>query len=134
MEPDGEWNPKSLNLRSPKTPQELNIRSYLNYLESLPAFKRFFVQDRMIAVSAGESSKEQPEYDIAPFGIQDLQDCIFKILPEAVKTEYARIVRRIELVKLSIEALIESYAYSHGCRTPILIPVGQRSNFCRTGV
>ena len=23
-------------------------------------------------------------------------------------------------------------AYSHGCRTPILIPVGRRSNFCRT--
>jgi hypothetical protein len=23
-------------------------------------------------------------------------------------------------------------AYSHGCRTPILIPVGRRPNFCRT--
>jgi predicted GTPase len=106
--PVREWDPASLNLESPKTPKEINIRAKLDYLKSLSTFAGFFSQNRVAPVSSGQSGGGA-EFDIAPYGIQKLQDQIFQILPEIVKLEYARMVRRIELARLGVENLVASY-------------------------
>ena len=109
--PVREWNPDSLNLASPKTAKETNIRAKLDYLKSLTAFAGFFSQNRVVPVSAGQKgdTASSGEFDIAPYGIQNLQEQIFLILPDIVKLEYARIVRRIELARLGVENLVASY-------------------------
>jgi predicted GTPase len=106
--PVRDWDPASLNLESPKTAKEINIRAKLDYLKSLTAFAGFFNQNRVAPVSSGQQGGGA-EFDIAPFGIQKLQDQIFQILPEIVKLEYARMVRRIELARLGVENLVASY-------------------------
>lgn len=109
--PVREWNPESLNLESPKTAKEINIRAKLDYLKSLTAFADFFNQNRVAPVSAGQQGEAGSggEFDIAPYGIQTLQERIFQILPETVKIEYARMVRRIELARIGVENLVASY-------------------------
>ena len=118
--PTREWNPESLNLDSPTTAKEINTRAKLDYLKSLSAFTDFFSQNRVVPVSAGQSDGADGTFNTPPYGIKNLQDNIFQILPDAVKTEYARMFRRIELVRQSVESLVSTYItlqviYGIGC-------------------
>jgi len=121
--PIREWNPESLNLESPTTAKEINIRGKLDYLKSLSAFAEFFNQNRVVPVSAGQSDGADGAFNTAPFGIQILQDRIFQVLPEAAKVEYARMARRFELVKISTQKLVAGYIGNHIAYGVILSPL-----------
>lgn len=108
--PPRDWNPSSLNLTTPRTPKEINISEKLKYLSSLSAFAEFFTSGRAVPVSAGQKSHDGNEdLTIAPFGISGLQELIFRLLPEAPKVEYARVVRRSELAKQVVDGLVSKY-------------------------
>ena len=60
------------------------------------------------------------------------EDAAADILAEILEEEKAADGTLSELARGHCNAAANVHAYSHGCRTPILIPVGRRSNFCRT--
>lgn len=85
MKPTREWDPKSLNLKTPVTEKEKNIRQFIDYISSLPKFRSISDKNRIVPVSAGESFNDPLQY-----GIEDLKNKIYEALPDSAKTIFAR--------------------------------------------
>ena len=79
------WEPKSLDLKLPRTEKEKNIKKYLEYLGNINYFQDKFVEKKLIPVSAGESANDPMKY-----GINDLRRSIYLSLPDSAKTVFAR--------------------------------------------
>ncbi|MFW6311461.1 MAG: hypothetical protein ACOC1K_04415, partial [Nanoarchaeota archaeon] len=85
INPVRDWEPQNLNLKTPKTKKEKNIRKYIDYVSSLNCFSHLSFEDKIIPVSAGEEAKDPYQY-----GIEDLRNKIYEVLPESAKTVFAR--------------------------------------------
>jgi small GTP-binding protein len=83
--PVRDWNPDTLNLKTPVSKKEKNIRTYLDYVSSLNYFNNLSAENKLLPVSAGESFDDQNKY-----GIENLRNKIYELLPEAARTLFAR--------------------------------------------
>jgi len=104
MKPSRDWNPRELNLKTPVTEKEKNIRAYMDYVASLPHFNSFSSRGRMAPVSAGESFNDPHKY-----GMEDLRDKIHELLPDSAKTIFARAAH---LRKKEAGRIIQHYAHT----------------------
>lgn len=104
MNPVREWKPKEMNLKLPITEKEKNIRAYFKYMyDDLDVFKKLFEQERVIPVSSGEGNTPNDEL----YGIDDLKLKIYKLLPEAAKTLFAR---HSEIKELESNRIVNNYS------------------------
>ena len=85
MKPAREWDPQRLNLRTPATDKEKNIRTYVDYVASLSAFEAPELHRHIVPVSAGECHDDPYQY-----GIENLRLKIYELLPDSAKTIFAR--------------------------------------------
>lgn len=76
MKPTREWNPNELNLENPKTQKELGIKSYIDYVSSIPAFSKFGYGKNLIPISSGEFLGD------TTYGIEKLKDAISRSIPD----------------------------------------------------
>ncbi|MBW1794831.1 MAG: 50S ribosome-binding GTPase [Deltaproteobacteria bacterium] len=83
--PVRDWEPDKLNLKTPKTEKEKNIRLFVDYVATLPNFQQVHDKGRIVPVCAGESYDDPLQY-----GIEDLKDKIYSTLPDSAKTIFAR--------------------------------------------
>jgi len=114
MKPLRDWNPESLNLRSPTTPKELSIHSYLRYIAEIPAFAEYDYSKKIFPASAGEAPDE-PTY-----GIDALRTGVTKCVPDAL----GLILFRNRLAKEEkAKAVISGYAVSAGAAAIQPIPL-----------
>lgn len=105
MNPVREWKPKELNLKATRTQKEKNIREYLDYVSKLDGFDTLYENERLLAISAGEEDTPLDEL----YGISDLKLKIYKLLPEAAKTLFAR---NAELKKIESRRIIRNYSFA----------------------
>lgn len=82
--PVRDWEPGKLNLKTPKTEKEKNIRSFVHHVASLPNFQKIHDRGRIVPVCAGESFDDPLQY-----GIEDLKEKIYSTLPDSAKTVFA---------------------------------------------
>lgn len=104
MKPVRNWTPESLNLKTPITEKEKNIRSYMDYVSGLSAFSPLKAKGRIVPVSSGESYNDNQQY-----GIDELKNKIYEALPDSAKTIFARAA---EMKKREALRIIKYYA---GC-------------------
>ena len=60
--PVRDWEPDKLNLKTPKTEKEKNIRSFVDYVASLPNFQEVHDKGRNVPVCAGEFYYDPLQY------------------------------------------------------------------------
>jgi uncharacterized protein (DUF697 family) len=106
MKPVRDWEPQNLNLRCPVDCKSKNIRKFLDYLLRLKSFSGFVFEENLIAFSAGESFDDTQKY-----GIDNLRNAIYSLLPESAKTIFARAA---ELKAREGERIINYYAGASG--------------------
>lgn len=111
VKPLREWDPASLDLQTPRTEKEKNIRQYVDYVSSIPIFSPYAMQGRIISISAGEEYNDPLQYKIA-----ELRMKIYETLPDAIKTIFARAA---ELHKIEAKRIIKYYAGS--CASVVLM-------------
>lgn len=104
MKPVRMWEPNKLNLKTPCDEKSKNIRSYIDYISGLDAFEENYKKDRIIPVSAGETHDDPEQY-----GIENLKGALYKGLPDAAKTMFARASR---LKKEEAQRIIKYYSGS----------------------
>lgn len=104
MKPTRDWDPKSLNLKTPVTEKEKNIRQFIDYVSSLPKFKDISGKNRFVPVSAGERFDDPLQY-----GIEDLKNIIYEVIPDSAKTIFAR---SAGLKKREASRIVKYYAGS----------------------
>lgn len=102
----GEWIPSKLNLNTPISEKEKNIRTYLDYLTSLKTFKELEHNKAMIPICAGES---WDDYD-NQYGIDTLIEKIYNLLPDCAKTIFARAAMEVEIRNQEAHRIIKHYS------------------------
>jgi len=106
MKPTREWNPPKLNLRTPISEKDKNIRTYLDYLISLNTFSELEHNKAMIPICAGES---WDDYD-NQYGIDLLKEKIYNLLPDCAKTIFARAAAEVEIRNQEAYRIIKHYS------------------------
>lgn len=101
MKPTRDWSPQELNLRTPRTEKEKNIRTYLDYVGSLEGLSQI-PSDRILPFSAGETFDDPDQY-----GVEELEMAIYEALPDAAKVLFAR---SAHLKKLEARRIVARYA------------------------
>ncbi len=99
--PARDWQPSSLNLTAPTTEKERNIADWLAYAASvLPGV------DEIIPCASGE------EYDdtSSQYGISELRQRIFNLLPDTAKTYFARVTQDRELLDRRAENIVRVFS------------------------
>lgn len=102
--PSDDWEPKELNIKTPKTKKEKNIRQVIDYVCNLTSFRDISNRNRIVPVSARESYNDPKQY-----GIEDLKNKIYEALPDSAKTIFAR---SAELKKRESGRIVKYYASS----------------------
>lgn len=109
MPPIREWNPKQINLRTPRAVKEKNIRKFIDYVGEQKTFNQYYHTDLIIPFAAGESFDDPYQY-----GVNDLRNRIYSLLPHSAKTVFARIANL-----KSAEATRLIQWYSGGCAAAV---------------
>lgn len=79
MKPVREWNPDTLNLTRPKSAKEISIKSYIDYVADLPAFRQYALLGHIFPACAGESLEDQT------YGIDKLRTELKDHVPEMLQ-------------------------------------------------
>jgi len=128
MKPVRDWAPSNLNLMTPRTEKEKNIRKYLDYVQGIASYDEQGVENvlklsgsfgnidkqNFIPVCSGESFDEVN----MQYGLDKLKERIYEVLPESTKTIYARALKESDLIKKEAENII--YKYSGLCSAAVL--------------
>lgn len=86
MKPVRFWEPEKLNLKAPVNEKEKNIREFLDYLYGLSSIGEYAAKGLILPFSAGESFDDPLQY-----GVTDLREKIYSLLPDCAKTMFARL-------------------------------------------
>ena len=114
MKPSKIWDPKNLDLNNPTTEKEKQIRSYVDYVSSLPIFCEYGYAKHIFPVSAGEYDGDQT------YGIDRLGNAINKNIPEMLRL----IFEREQLSKEEkVKKIISYYAVAAGGAAIQPIPI-----------
>ncbi len=107
--PVRDWNPATLNLVSPSTEKEHNIREWLSYVQDVlqPRLPQW---GRAVPCSAGASWNDTENQ----YGIGALRQVIYDMLPEATQTYFARAVNDVQLVDRRAEEICRNHAIMAG--------------------
>jgi small GTP-binding protein len=116
--PVREWNPNNFNLSNPTSPKEIYIKSYLDYVSSLPVFSLYSYGKSIFPVSAGETIKDEK------YGFDVLRNAINSHIPEVLSL----IIDRHSKSKEEKGRAILKY-YSTGAGAAALQPIPGMDSF-----
>lgn len=114
MKPVRVWDPENLNLDHPSNEKERYIKSYIDYLSTLPTFSSYGYLGRIIPVSAGEYTGD------LTYGIDKLKKQINDNIPDMLKL----IIEREHISKEEkINKIINYYSFAAGSAAIQPIPL-----------
>lgn len=114
MKPVRMWDPENLNLENPSTEKEKQIKSYVDYVSSLPIFNEYAYAKHIFPVSAGEFLGDKV------YGIDELGKAINKNVPEMLRL----IIEREQISKEEkVKKIINYYSIAAGGAAIQPIPI-----------